>query len=342
MDLIVGVPKELFRELAERWLGLKELVILDSGFCNHTARSILLEYMRMNVAPILSTDGHYFRTMNDVVEWLMKRKIILETANFGQEDDPTMWNSYLRKFGKYVKTVRFRDSTAFSVVAKYCPNVQFVDCIGCESSESIIGLLSLYEQRESIRVHGCFNTEHFHQNMPATHHLRVKDLAFECGGVVETTIFKLCLPEGVQRLRCGSIHHQDWTQFTSLRSLGFQQRSNIDASHLVQVFQQCTSITELDLSNVYATNEVVIAAARHLIAIHTLNMNDNREVTDKAVFEVIKHHKDSLTVLNMNGCSKLTGNAINRALRKCPHLHILGISSTVGVDFALMCPNGMN
>lgn len=105
---------------------------------------------------------------------------------------------------------------------------------------------------------------------------------------------------------------------------------------MLQVFQHCPLITNLDLSESSLTDELLTKIITPLRQLRTLNIENTDGLTDIGLLEVANRLKGTLEALYTKTSSGVTAIGINHVLKVCTELHTMSFTAFCDIDYALV------
>lgn len=209
-------------------------------------------------------------------------------------------------------------------------------------SKDCINLLKHCAMLQSIKVFlgsadGGNNTDF---DSSATHHLQLTAVDIACGERNEAIILGMCNLQSVQRLRVRNMQIPEWDQFTNLRSLYFDDQTDLyDENLLAQICRKCPCIVHLQVvSDGWLATEVITEAILALHELRTLYVDFEDDLGDYALEALVDRHTHSLEAVYLfySQFDSISAAGINQLLAKCGMLRALSFSARNGLDYSLM------
>ena len=175
VNLILSLPSELTCEILSIWLHVPSLVCLDSAFCAHCQRQILLALYER---PELVCSLAYCPRKN--IHWLIERRIRLRDFDVQAEVPTDVLVAYLSEFGRYIRSVQFADEPKYSpLISAVAMNSPFIEAVEINTmKDASFRALQSFPNLNRLNVTRTFFTsnsesDHFSMKLTNVRKLRI-------------------------------------------------------------------------------------------------------------------------------------------------------------------------
>ena len=312
-DVMIDLPKVLVCDILSTWLNLKEVLYLDSAYCNYDKRPPLLGMFasqELVLCSIISIDGNKFEEFR----WFALRNVKISDLGIYFDkinipEVPYLIDEWRTKFmeisGHSLKNILFRDhknglNKELVEIGHFCPNVEVLHICNCRVQGDAVLRAALLGMKRNLRELCLTNSSGFLGN-----------------------IFEGVHCPNLRKLRCqGEASSQGLTaaarHLPALEFVDFSRCKQLSKSGLKALFNACPLLTTVLLPSCCLLTDSVIRALAE------------------------KH--PTLTVVDISHCEKLTSAALSALATHCPGLKRLGLEGNACVDdaalvaFATNCP----
>eukprot|EP01038_Epipyxis_sp_PR26KG_P005606 gene5606-7738_t len=370
--ILLSLPKSLFRALLSDWLSMEDTCNLDSSICNKNYRKRFLNmisssdndtilsglilangaYVQNALIPIFGTNSlnstiaskEYVHYQANYLRWLQLRNINIYYLEFHspqsfhlcEKISSILTNSSIISHLRIIKLKDRNNNISDEILMNiFCNNnknnnsqnfrfqflteVYLYNCyrINDESIEYIAN--NCKENLLVFHVSGCRNITDVSLLTMVNMCINLRSIFIaNCYKITDKSLIKFCsLPrlEEVDLSCCNKITDNSILELTKkciyLKSLLLKGCNNITDLSIQQVTKTCPKIQLLDLIQC------------HLI-------------TDDSIIGLSMNSYETLSVLYLNGCFKITDNAIIKLINNCKLLQVLDISGIPSLsDYAL-------
>lgn len=310
---LIALPTEIVCLILAEWLQLVEVKLVDSAFCNHRQRAILLAtvfpmcVLRAEPMPLQATSA---------LMWMRKRRINMEVlvliANNGIANCNRCRDASF-KFIKYVKikNVRSTELSELLPILASCHNMTSLSIEACKLVNSLGAQTSRCQtmlQSFSIDVKRKVSVE--------------KDIALDVIRASHNELERLELlihPEFVVR------ELADVETFPRLLALCISCADIITDEDLIATLRKTPHIRHLNVSMCPRLSDVTgVFIAENLSQLKTLDASWCN-FTNVTLFALAKMRANSLQALNISNCNSMDWHGLQDVSQKCVNLHFLHI-----------------
>jgi hypothetical protein len=353
-----SLPEALAREVLVEWLGLKQVVRLDSAFCCHVSRAQFISLAYGQLTTFALSFGTSERVYNRLLRWVVCRGAQLDgVLIYGGEDRSAteeslqLLETFLAMSGSAITWVSDRvyfesDNPGYQnavlLVARSCPNVQkfFGECRGCrlqdlQHDESLVALTSACQKLTKLSLDGMKLSEQglakALQNCVNLEHL---DLLTECQILpVETALPSLksiqsCSYHVADAVliaigrRCAKL--ETLRIFWFAKPTGDYQMTDVGVR---AVLQGCPLLRDTDFEYAQGiSTELRVELARRLSP-SDLYLRDWFDVSEDLAQKVMKVSPNLIT-LDCKDCDWLTDDTLAVCAQYCPLLQNLSLGDS--------------
>jgi len=338
VDLITQLPSGFVSTVLCEWLNLESLAALDSAQCNSQQRQFLHE---------IFASLKYPNAPPSLLEWLLTKRISVESITLNDDADIDMFRKYVRKLGGSMRTIRLSEVETIKAdivmcTTLYCKRIKAFVCDDSTYDNSISNLLDCCKSLEELRL-GKYNVvpiivKHKYPDLgPKQSNLRsisttqfsfLESLMAEVPSAAFSTL-RLNLNS------CKDMSSKDVSliaSFTKLTSLSLYACTLNDAD-IITIVKACSHLVHLDLSiSANVTDVSVTYAAQHLPALRTLNV-ELTSITDASLFAIAQHHGEHLIALYFADCAAITAAGVKAILQRCLVLRTLSMATYQSASF---------
>eukprot|EP01032_Pedospumella_encystans_P015425 gene15425-17643_t len=340
VDLITQLPTGIVAAVLCEWLNLESLAALDSAQCNSQQRQFLHE---------IFASLKYPNAPPSLLEWLLTKKISVESITLSDDADIDMFRNYVRKLGESMRTLRLSevDTIKADIVmctTLYCKRIKAFVCDDSTYDNSISNLLDCCKSLEELRL-GKYNVvpiivKHKYPDLgPKQSNLRsisttqfhfLESLLSEVPSAAFSTV-RLNL-NSCKDMHSASKDVSLIASFTKLTSLSLYACTFNDAD-IITIVKACSHLVHLDLSiSANVTDVSVTYAAQHLPALRTFNI-ELTSITDASLLAIAQHHGEHLVALYFADCAAITAVGVNAILQRCLVLRTLSMATYQSTSF---------
>ena len=326
-----GVATEIFSS----YISLKDLVRLDSAYCNGNRGDFLkllqADYVFRNVE--LSRKSSSQRKLL----WLAKRNMVIHALVMGDEFyfEPEKWERFLERTGPFLRDFELRVLYCAEVQSITGPLIQHAHNISsmlienCVTGNRQIGkLIAANTHLKSLELRGHFNlTEEYLQGMECS----LQRLQVIHGGFGDKSLLALVQGGGMRQLELSGCHGITTEGFEeiaqhcpNLLSLGLS-RTKVNNTALKAFANNCLHIMHLDLSHCEDITDSGLTCAVRKLKLRSLSFAWSISISAEIIPEIAAHCADTLTTLYSCNLSNFTALRTVHHLNSCTKLRMLSV-----------------
>lgn len=329
-DFFLELPVELTCGIVGWWLGVEEILHLDTAFCKLTSRRTLLECIFRS--PLCVIDDSIINC--ESIGWFSARGIRACCLYISHCDEVAL-TTYLHEFGQYIEWIHVsgldgitKNTWTYDLIQSSCKNLAWLECSDSCVCEPLLNLLNSLEHMERFAIEDIGDS--YAEPLPPerinskpTHRLSVTNVCLNCDKAQsEQSILRIIKPQSVRLLAlCDTEGVPNWEEFVYLHSIKIYGE---EPTPLLSVFERCPWIMNIDLGSTEIVDTDLIASVavvRHLRSFHI----KWQPVSDDVLLTVVKYQSKTLQQLYIHSCNNLTSGAINKCLESCPALHTISM-----------------
>ena len=309
IDLLTSLPSRLACIILQDWLSLKSVITLDTSYCSRVCRESFVD--------LLLSDEYFIR---ETV--IIKSNSVALSGSAG----------FFRKLGDKIRSIYFSSNIpteAATLVTSLCHNLTSILFNNC--TPELWTLLQKNEHLESLQLHPCqisgeapFNPVFAGLCLP-----KLRLLALTSTALTATHMMDICnMSSSIVALELSCCRISDRAMklipqmCPQLQALGLS-RTGLKDECLSLITSSCPNIVHLDLSgNGQITDGGILAVARNLKQLQSLNILDIDALTDASLVHLYAHCANTLHTLHVYSVQGF-GEAFDTLLVKCAKLHTL-------------------
>ena len=362
-----SLPTSLCAIIISEWIKLKDLVRLDSAYCNHSTR---LPYLNSYQSGTLRTECIKLRSPK-MMQWFISRSLKFRKLSTillkWQEGIDILLSELLANIGSHVKEISIRPSRKLSslqiicfstIFAQNCMNIQKAQLTGELSDSEIAPLLCAWKSIQELDFKDCeitsgsfFILSNICSNLKRLTLNIIDDvsdagltaLAGKCPELHTLTIlfcdnitvkgvlaFVVTTPK-LNVLRITMSYLTDTDISTISQHCPMLHTIGIDAMSVTDVGIQALVNHCPELIGVYLINSAVISSGFTLFRnLKHLKIHNSPTITDTMVAAIVQNNP-LLEYLILYNCTQLTFKAVLTILQGCSALHTLTVTTTTTI-----------
>jgi len=346
---LVGLPNELTISLLTNWIGIKDVVAVDSAYCVRDLRTQLHSIFASH-AFVVSVPS--IPAISDpVLHWFYVKCIRVDSLVVLRNVSSSCIQ-YCEKFGDFVRnlTLQNKEREYTSVVGcaqliQSCTNLCSVVMVACYVDAATLEAIWELSNLRILKFQNCHDN-----NGPSSDDdlyspftkpkqpLRLSMLVLNgTSPCVSLALLRACSPVHLHRLDINATASDDVPRIASIlrQCVNLVELCLEDvADHaLMELLQCCPQVQHLELFNCLdLTDESAAPIAQTLTLLKSLNVTFT-EFTDVLLDELALHCADTLETLNILNCFGVQGNGLDTLLQACQKLTTLHISMFEGLVF---------
>lgn len=335
---LYSLPLSVSSSIFGSWLVLKDIVVLDSAFCNNSMRSHFVSLLRTK--ELIHHNTVFLRGTN-MLRWLSLKSLKIASVLFNAQTvlSPILLR-YFRSFGDSVRCVHFRDegreTDMMFLVACYCTNIVVFCCTDVSIPWQFHAILLNNPNIQEMRLHRVTCLLADLMNDLSLHKLQIlsiKDTNCPKGFLWSASTYS----DSLQIADFSTVHTYDTdvNAFTrnckNLRSFGMQ--SGMSDCVLRTVLSNRPEMVNLCISyNGRITDDGVQFIAQNLPFLRTLNIQNCSTLTTRSLSHIAEYcNKLEVLYTDIKGASEATERIVETFSQKCTKVTYLNINS----DFVL-------
>ena len=323
MCLFIALSDDIIGLILREWLKLKEVTFVDSAFCNHKQRNILLA----NVFPqtVLQVEPKPLQANSSLV-WLTKRKISMNVLIIFAATAIPKCRHFLKTSSKSVKHVK----------AMMVRGAQLMD---------LLSILSACCNMTSLSIVSCqlTTTQRTHTwSCPPMLNSFSIDIGKKCSAEKDTAIEVIRSSyQQLQRLELliqpEFVLHElvDIKAFPWLIALSISCADNILDSDVIAAVRKAPHLQHINVSMCeLLTDATGVYIAENVSQLKTLDLSRGN-FTESTLTALAELRGNSLHALNISNCVSVHYTDVRTVLNKCHSLRILHVAVRA-LDFSLV------
>ena len=352
---LLSLPADLVGTVVCQWLGLKELVALDSAYCKDSLRNKWRKTLSDNASCIILVEPENivayrtYKAVNDFVRWIGQRQLRARKFVIADETNVLLSAIYLDNYGPFVTQLRLFildnflkcDITSTCTLISYCMNLHTLIVEDCRVPKELIELLPTLPQLKELHLHCADDADnHDHElcldAMVQLNVLQLTCVTLCCHVHTALKILKLCSLPLIHKL---SVHYKDAysrydkeadtmkqkiMQCHNLQTLSL--RFHILDEDMQNILLHCAYLERLSLTYCYGVTDASAVLASKMPRLHTLCI-DNTGFFDGLMEALAEHTKHTLHTLCVNS-EYITHEGLNTMLQGCTQLRTLRLFVT--------------
>ena len=364
---LLSLPADLFGMVVCQWLGLKELVALDSAYCKDSLRNKWRKSLSNNasctilVEPENIVEYRTYKAVNDFLRWIGERKLRVRKFVIADETNVLLSAMYLDTYGPFVEQLRVFILDNFSkcdiantcTLVSHCLNLHTLIVEDCRVPKELIELLPTLPQLKELHLHCAEDADnHDHElcldRMVQQNVLPLTCVTLCCHVHIVLKILKLCSLPLIDKL---SVRYKDAysrydkeadtvkqkiMQCLNLHTLAL--RFHILDEDMHNILLHCPNLEGISLTYCYGVTDASAILVSKMPRLHTLSI-DNTGFFDGLMEALAEHTKHTLHTLCVNS-EYITHEGLNSMLhvQGCTQLRTLRLFVTddVPIDTQFM------
>eukprot|EP01032_Pedospumella_encystans_P011257 gene11257-13100_t len=336
MDVLLELPFELSRVLAVDWCSVRDLLALDTAYCNKAKREPW--------GKVLRSAGHFCNheaPSTACERWIYIRRIPTTKLVWKTNADFDLCSRYLKDLGDCIQQVtinsKSEEGEMQSIVPRlemHCNHIVSLALFSCVLDPVLINLLHKSSLKH-LKIQDCWDLETEiidDASCGGSHHLQLRSVDLSCrkSKWFVPLLLRLLDPFALLQFRITvdyGVPQEQLVEFfrlcCNLRTLGFAGSSYCGDEEFTSIVPLCRSLLHLDVSNCRVlSDEIANAFIESGSRLSTLNINGTN-LTDVFLEALAIHCSDSLQALYASDCARIEGEGIDAVLTGCPQLRIL-------------------
>ena len=336
MDVLLELPFELSRVIAVDWCTVRDLLALDTAYCNKSKREPWERVLR-------SADHHSSQEAMSAAckRWIYIRRIPTTKLVWKTNTDFALCSGYLKDLGDCIQEVTINgnreEEELQSMVPQlemHCNHIVSLALSSCVLDPVVINLLHKATLTH-LKIQDCLDLETEitdDASCGGSHHLQLRSVELNCrkSKWFVPLLLKLLDPFALLQFRIGidyGLPQEQLVEFfklcCNLRTLSFNGSPYCGVEEFTSIVPLCRSLLHLDISNCRVlSDEIANAFIESGSRLSTLNINGTK-LTDVFLEALAIHCSDSLQALYASECTRIEGEGIDAVLTGCTQLRIL-------------------
>lgn len=340
MDVFLELPFELSRLLIIDWCKVRDLLALDTAYCNNAKREPWEKVLR-SADHFCSHKLPAKMTLAACENWIFARRIPIKKLEWNAYTKFAPCSGYLKDLGDSIEevTIKYKSDerevqTILSRLEMHCNHIVKLTCSCCVLDPVLINLLQKSSLKH-LKIYDIWGTEtEFSDDVSCegSHHLQLHSLDLFCvkSHWFIPLLLKLLDPCTIQQfcLYWTSCVPQDllkafFSLCCNLRALGLNSYHYFGDEELLSLVQPCQSLLHLDISYCdNLTDDIAEALFHSVTQLSTLSISGTK-LTDAFLEALAIHCSDSLQALYASHCSNIQEEGVIAVLTSCAQLRTL-------------------